>query len=275
MSVVGVLISVYQNSPLYPHWGRWLSQSLATVRRLSGAPQIQSKRLPLGFSINLDRDHAIDTKILHSRFEPKSIELISRVVNPGWHCCDVGANIGFLSLLMAVKAGSQGRVVAFEPSTWTYDRLKANVALNSFGWIDCQRAAVGAESQPSIELCVPSGYRLDGTDTSSIQKMPLVALDDFFAKADRLDFLKIDTDGYEPYVLAGALKTIERLRPIIFFEIGPNALKKAGSSVESLVKSISDLRYRFENESGVTIDPVKEGAMLHQDYSLNAVAIPL
>src|SRR5690242_19272089 len=110
MSLTGAAISVYKRTPLYPSWGRFLSKSLATVSRLSGVPPVRQRRLPYGFAMNLDREQCIDTKILHRSFEPASIRLIERIVQPGWSCCDVGANIGFLSLLMAKKVGPSGMV---------------------------------------------------------------------------------------------------------------------------------------------------------------------
>ena len=272
MSLVGIAISAYKKSPFYPSWGRSLSKMLSTLNKVCGVPLIQCKSLPYGITMNIDSEQFIDTKILHDRFEPLSIKLIDRVVQPGWICCDVGANIGFLSLLMAKKTGPEGRVYSFEPSEWTFERLKANIEANSYHWIEPHRQAVGAESKPSVELRVPCGYRLDGKDTSTVQQMPLVALDDFFANAERLDFIKIDTDGYEPYVLTGARRTIERLHPMIFFELGPDALKEANSSAEELIGLLVGLGYRFEHEEGYEIDPAVEIKKLYANGSMNVVA---
>lgn len=274
MSFTKFAITMYQKSPFYPNWGRRFGRILVGLRKLAGVPQIQKKQVPCGIMLNIDRDQCIDTKVMHDRFELESIELIKRIVKPGWTCCDVGANIGVLSLLMAKQTGSTGRVYAFEPSLWTYERLKANIEINPYPWIDPQRAAVGTTSQPSMELRVPCGYRLDGKDTSTVQVMPLVALDDFFAEKSDLHFLKIDTDGFESQVLGGAMRTLERLKPVIFFELGPDHLKRAGSSATELTTTLANLGYQFEDESGRSIDPLEEAKKLYPNGSFNVVAQP-
>lgn len=273
MTLVGLAINAYKASPLYPHWGRRLAAILSTTSKLAGVPAMQKMKVPCGIMMNIDREQAIDTKLKHGQFEPASIRLIERLVQPGWHCCDVGANIGVLSLLMAKSTGAEGRVFCFEPSDWTFKRLQANIAINPYTWVEAHCAAVGSESKPEVELLVPCGYRLDGKQTATLQKMPLVALDDFFTDDKRLDFLKIDTDGYEPYVLAGARKTIARCRPVVFFELGPDHLKRAGSSAEELIQFFADLGYRFEDEDGKTIDPLVEASKLFANKTFNVVAL--
>jgi len=275
MSFTRLAIGLYKRSPLYPAWGRRLGNALLSARKFAGVRPIHTRHVPCGITLNLDREQHIDAKALAGCFEPQTIALIERVVETGWICCDVGANIGIITLLMAKRVGPTGNVFALEPSDWTFKRLRANIEINPYNWIDARRVAVGAKSKPTFELRVPCGYRLDGNDTSTVQQMPMVTLDDIFATETRLEFLKIDTDGYESEVLSGSRKTIKRLRPIILFELCPDHLKRAGSDAADVTSFLVQMGYQFENEDGHTIHPPVEALKLYRNGSMNVLARPI
>ena len=83
----------------------------------------------------------------------------------------------------------------------------------------------------------------------------LITLDDYFInnKISDLDFIKLDVDGNELYVLQSGRKFLDKKKPPIFMELAPYLYKENGYSFEELIKYISDLSYKFYK-----IDPLKK-----------------
>jgi FkbM family methyltransferase len=232
------------------------------------------KTLP-GFKIELLTSHIIDFKVLCGLgHEPNTVAAIRRLVKPGMNAIDVGANIGWITLHLASCVGAGGRVLAFEASDWTFERLEQNVRLNNFHWVDAVRAAVGPTDNSCVELVVPCGYRLDGADTATKQSMPMVRLDTAAANLDRVDFIKSDTDGYEPGVFEGARTILRRDRPILLFEVAPYYLSAGNEELKGLFAELNGLGYLFESIEGREINPTKEMADLGARESTEMVARP-
>jgi FkbM family methyltransferase len=228
------------------------------------------------FKIKLLTSHNIDFKILCGvGHEPKTVAAIRRLVQPGMTALDVGANIGWMTLHLASCVGPTGRVMAFEASDWTYRRLEQNIHLNGFSWVDPVRAAVGPTDSESVELVLPCGYRLDGADTATRQSVPMVRLDTAAGRLNRIDFIKSDTDGYEPGVFEGARAILQRHRPILVFEVAAHYSRASRQGLSKLFNELSNLRYAFENLTGIEIDPAKEMENLEAAKSTEIVARPL
>ena len=212
---------------------------------------------------------SIDFKIMCGiGHEPNTIAAIRRLVRPGMTAIDVGANIGWMTLHMAAGVGPTGHVIALEASDWTYERLKKNVALNSFNWIKTIRAAVGASDKDSIEIQLPRGYRLDGSATEVIQRPPLVKLDTVVT--GKVDFIKSDTDGCETDVFQGATGILENCRPILLFEVAP--FYSGGAGLEKTFADLDRLGYRFEDLAGRPINPLTEMKKVREPNSIEVVA---
>jgi FkbM family methyltransferase len=208
------------------------------------------------FKIELLTSHALDFKVLIGvGHEPKTVAAIKRLVKPGMNAIDVGANIGWIALHLAACVGPTGRVLAFEGSDWTFKRLQDNIRLNDFSWVQPVHAVVGPTDNESVELVLPCGYRLDGADTATKQKMPMVRLDTAAASLQRIDFIKSDTDGYEPGVFEGAREILRRDRPILLFEVAPYYLGSGNEELILLFNELTSLGYLFESVEGKKIDP--------------------
>jgi FkbM family methyltransferase len=159
------------------------------------------------------------------QYEPKADAMICRLLEPGYHVFDIGANIGWYSLRLA-KACPDIKVFAFEPIEKTYRFLRRNIELNrldnieifNFGFWKSEDALLfhfypqltGAASIADI-------LEQDGLVTVSC---PVKKLDDFCREKDlTVDFIKCDVEGAELFVYQGGLETIKRQRPIIFSEM--------------------------------------------------------
>ncbi len=158
---------------------------------------------------------------------------------PGEDACvvDVVANIGFFALRQARRA-RKGRVIAFEPSPSAFARLVRNVSMNGLSNVETVHAAVGSEqgivrfleTTSSINSRVVNDAQPDAIDVDC------VTLDESLdrMRVDRIDLLKIDTEGYERAVLAGALRTLPRVQRIILELHGDIASEK--QAVDSLLE---------------------------------------
>lgn len=89
-----------------------------------GMPKVVHR---LGINYQLDRKELVAREIYFRTYEPNETRLMIKIVQPGWVCLDVGANIGYYSLLLA-KLGAA--VHAFEPSPQNLIRLRRNISLN-------------------------------------------------------------------------------------------------------------------------------------------------
>lgn len=146
-------------------------------------------------------------------FETDLLEFVDRTVKPGDVFVDVGANIGIYSVHASVAAGPDGKVISFEAHPLTAQVFRENVVLNAATNITLINAAVGAESG-TLEMLYGRGdsgstHVAVNADRSTVS-VPVVTLDDNLAEMgiSRVDYLKIDVEGFEPFVLRGARATI-------------------------------------------------------------------
>jgi FkbM family methyltransferase len=125
--------------------------------------------------------------------------------------------------------GTAGKVFALELTAVAFKKLQRNIALNSMKNIYPFKMALGERDEGPIELRIKSSYRLDGTDPTTAELIPMRALDTVIKEnsIDHVDFIKmdVDVDGYETKVIRGSMHTLEQHRPIMFFEVTPSILK--------------------------------------------------
>jgi FkbM family methyltransferase len=164
-----------------------------------------------------------DFQYLAPDYEPRVCAAILRLVKPGYFCADVGAHIGYMTLLMTKLVGERGRVYSFEALSENAQVLERNVALN--GWqkrVDVENRAVSDRSQTE---CVMHRGRttfessLIGSESADSFTVPATALDDYFAYRSQLDFIKMDIEGAEARAMRGMEKVLQRTRPVILLEV--------------------------------------------------------
>ncbi len=140
---------------------------------------------------------------------------------------DVGANIGNHSIYWARRSG--GRTVhAFEPVDGTFKMLSRNIELNSLeSQIVTYNVALGAaEGSARISHYDKENIGATRLSISSTWDIKVAPLDGLANSLDRVDFIKIDTEGFELDVLKGSAQTIDRCKPVIFVEIFESNKKK-------------------------------------------------
>ena len=178
-------------------------------------------------------------------YEPELQAAIRKWVEPGSTVYDVGANIGYLSLLLARRVGPKGQVVAFEALPANLERLHANLALSGMGnWVRVTSAAVIDGERPVRFLIGPSGGM--GKAEGSAGRAEVTYLDAVIVEGVSLDGLvyqsgwpppqvvKIDIEGGEVLALPGMRRLLMEARPLIFLEMhGPEAARVAWETFNS------------------------------------------
>jgi FkbM family methyltransferase len=183
-------------------------------------------------------------------------------VSQGGVAVDVGANLGFMSGIFSVLTGPGGQVHSFEPSPIVYSKLLEVVEANNYTNVSSYNLGCGKEESSLILYCPSSSggatlrpnAGVEG-NTSGKQTVRIVNLDDFLGpKIDRLDFLKIDTEGYEDEVLAGAAELIQTYKPIIYIELCSEYL----ASSQNAGRFLHDHGYTFDRD--LVLDESSNGA---------------
>lgn len=160
-----------------------------------------------------------------SVFEPETTDLMSKLVKPSDVILDIGANIGCTSILFSTLGNS---VYAFEPSPTTYSFLKQNIKNNNIDNIQISNIGLGSASQTTTlthALGNRSGAFVSDQFSDDIQhiveSIQIETLDSIFIpnKTLSIDFIKIDTEGYELNVLEGASELLTRDHPIVYLEM--------------------------------------------------------
>ncbi|MGH2919556.1 MAG: FkbM family methyltransferase [Solirubrobacteraceae bacterium] len=176
---------------------------------------------------HLPLDHAHIGSIVRGTLEPAVVEAMVRTVRPGHVFYDIGANLGYFTLVASRMVGPDGRVIAFEPVPWCVDAVAANIALNDLRNAEVRAEAVGERSghahlrvvRDASQSMLASLSR--GADTREEIDVDVVAIDDLVAAGaiPPPDVMKIDIEGAEILALDGMRETIARHQPRIICEI--------------------------------------------------------
>jgi FkbM family methyltransferase len=176
-------------------------------------------------------DPVVGRELLASRaYEPHVTDRLRQFLVPGGVFVDIGANIGYYTLLAARRLGREGRVIAFEPNPVSLKVLLLNTApegdtirvypfavSDREGFLSLMRIVSIASSKhvAEDELRYPSDVGLTYA----------VRLDDVLRDEPRIDVLKCDIDGHDYRAIQGGLATLARTRPVVFAEFNPGTLR--------------------------------------------------
>jgi FkbM family methyltransferase len=172
-------------------------------------------------------------------FEPFERELFVEALRPGMVVLDLGANVGYYTLLAARKVDRDGVVYAFEPHPRTLRSLRDNVAMNTASNVRIFDAAVSDRSGERLlyvsDTASHSGlYRSMEDEKPRSLSVATLAIDDL--DLDRIDLLKLDIEGEEQAALEGMQRTLARSpEATAFLEFNPAALLAAGREPTSFM----------------------------------------
>jgi FkbM family methyltransferase len=165
--------------------------------------------------------------VLEGLSEPKVQEALQRHLRPGMTFYDMGANIGFFTLLAARLVEPAGRVVSFEADPEIASRLRENVTRNEFSNVLVEQKAVWSEPRSVTFERVDAatspdrglGHVTAGAAAANMIQVEAVSLDEYTATSRAPDFLKCDVEGAEAEVFRGAGRLLAKKRPGILCEM--------------------------------------------------------
>lgn len=175
-------------------------------------------------------------------YEPDVSGFLKRVLKEGDHVVDVGANIGFHSMLMASLVGQTGLVEAFEPSPENVLEIRANQESNKFRNINIHQKVLGEYPGETLQYIfnpsdsgtsfVAKGEIPSGADARILKSY---TLDDELSCDKKIKVIKMDVEGSEVAILKGAKKILEkRLVKYWIIEYCPPELNRMGETLNSL-----------------------------------------
>ena len=211
-------------------------------------------RIPGDISIEVPSSlRQLTTYVLIERddwFE-NEIRFLRHWLSPGMRAIDIGANYGMYALSIAKAVGPSGRVWAFEPTRTVVDTLRRSIAKKGFDNLALQPLALSSREGVGKFFTYPNSEMNSFTsiartaDIAQVEVVEEVAISTVDRQAealgwDRIDFVKIDTEGEELRVIEGGRDFFSRQSPLIMFEI-PNTGNDNG--IWTLVAAFQNLGY--------------------------------
>jgi FkbM family methyltransferase len=220
---------------------RWIPHSL----RMMGWKMVHSRSVytVLGSKVYVPPD-ARNQGVALDQYEPEVTAKIQQLVKEGMTVCDVGANIGIITLLASRLAGPKGRVISFEPVPANAEILRGNIQRNGYQNVTVvQKAVASKPGQAEIHLSDFSGCHSllpePGRGTGRSLTIETVRLDSL-PELQKIDLLKIDVEGLEIEVL----KSLGKIRPAqVILEYNSERCAAAGMNWAQFRQNLQDLGF--------------------------------
>ena len=191
-------------------------------------------------------------------YEKYETALFKRLVKKGMVVVDIGANIGYYTLLASHLVGEKGKVFAFEPDPSNYTLLLRNIAINACTNVTPVKKALFSKSgrmKLFLDKKNLGGHSLSeaNVDKSSFIAVEAIRLDDFFKNIDvKIDVVKMDVQGLEMHVIEGMTDTVNQNDNLkVMTEFWPIGLQNACSSPLMFLRKLVELGfvlYRIEQD---------------------------
>ncbi len=183
---------------------------------------------------------------VHPEDRLREERFLQACLSPGDTVIDIGANIGTISLACARAVGATGRVLAIEPHPRIHAALSDNVALNGFsGLVETHQVALGNETG-SISLTDTSDdtqTAVAGSDGGASIPVRMARLD-AIAPEGPVALMKLDTEGYEPNIIAGAVSVCARTA-ILYSEFDPHLIRRHGGDPGCFIDTLRQSGFRL------------------------------
>jgi FkbM family methyltransferase len=225
--------------------------------------------LASGETVTIDLGDRIQRLMWGGAYEPHVRKCFAALLRPGDTFVDVGAHIGFFSMIASSLVGPSGKVYAFEANSTLFQTLRSNAA--QFPWMVASLRAV-CDKSGSVAFSNPQqagesgwGKLASVRNEGHIESVEAVSLDEWH---DNLRFppirlIKIDAEGSEPFILEGARRVIANSRPYLIIELNDELLREVGRTREGVTDSLREQGYRIFairldglDESSELIDPL-------------------
>ena len=188
-------------------------------------------------------------------YEPNQTKIVKKYVHEGDVVIDVGAHVGYYTLLMAQLVGKNGKVYSFEPDPVNFELLKKSVEINGFENVVLIQKAV-SDTTEKIKLFLGDNdsainriYDAKLGDAKKSIDVESITIDEYFKENDKLfNFIKIDSEGSEAKIITGMEKFLTNNRKLIMMtEFFPFLIKKSGDEPKQYLKSLENSGFELYN----------------------------
>lgn len=193
------------------------------------------------------------------------LRFLWKFLQPGMVFLDIGSYHGIYSLVAAKRLGGGGQIVAFEPSSREFDRLRLHLRWNGITTVHAESCAVGSSAAESAFFQITSGDATRGglrppasDDSVAETRVRTICLDPYLSSfpLDRVDLVKLDVEGGEMEALRGAHSMLTKLRPMLICEVLDATTAVWGYEAREIIEYLRALGYAwFEFQEDGTIAP--------------------
>jgi FkbM family methyltransferase len=203
-------------------------------------------------------------------YEPFETSIVKKEIKSGDTVLDIGANIGYYTLILAKQVGKEGKVWAFEPEPNNFALLKKNITVNNYKNVILEQVAVTSKTGTS-------SYKYTRIHDSSQMhggiKINTIELDDYFKNYEgNIDFIKMDIEGAEGLAIKGMSDILQKSKNIkILTEFWPVGLEAVGTDPEEYLNMLSDYGFKLHNLNQVKreIEPICISSFVKQYNTTN------
>ena len=215
-----------------------------------------------GINYKLDISNVVDHYLYYGNKEADYQSVLETIKKSGV-ILDIGANIGSISLYFA-SINSNAQILSFEPHPDTFSIAKENIKLNTFNNIKLLNIGLGEvkdvlklyevnKNNPGMNRIIAEEKKLP------FKQIEIDTLDNVMLKNNitKVDFIKLDVEGYEYSVLKGGINTLYS-KPVLFIELDDNNLRENNKCAKELISLILSTGYkeiyRADNLTQITLD---------------------
>jgi FkbM family methyltransferase len=207
--------------------------------------------------IYLTNNEISNTLFIYGFYEENETEMFEKIIKAGDTVLDIGANIGYYTLIFAKLVGKNGRVFAFEPEPTNFTLLRRNIRINSYDNVVLEQKAVSNKTG-KVKLYIsenPGLHRIyDSYDGRKFIEVEAICLDDYFKNYDKnIDVIKMDIEGSEFGAVQGMTSLLKKNKNVkIVTEFLPSGLRQFGIKpeeyIELLIKCGFDFLYNIKRK---------------------------
>lgn len=241
-----------------------ISQAKSDFANIRGHKMYLGPKDSLGLSIN-------------GIYEKLETELIKNEIKNGDVVLDIGANIGYYTLIFAKLVGNKGRVFAFEPEPFNFSLLEKNIEINNYKNVIIENTAV-SDKNGEIKLYLSKKktgmHRIYPSHliSSDFVNVKMISSDDYFHNhkyGKKISFLKIDVEGSELGVLRGMKEILENNPNIkILLEFIPSCVREFGAEPRNIIEFLIKNKFNFSfiNDEKNKIESIKDPITLLEKF---------
>jgi len=189
--------------------------------------------------------------------------ILKKILKKGDIVVDIGASIGYYSLIFAKLIGETGKVIAIEPESKSCQLFKKNIEFNNYkNVILLQKAVSNKTGKAKLLKSKKFGgsvvFEQDSKEEGTVE-IKTISLDDYFK--EKINFIKIDAEGSEDKILSGMNHLLQQNKNLkLMMEYNPQALKLAGTEPSKFLENLINLGFtlydmREENGDQTPITP--------------------